>query len=149
MVFNSLIVLSVAHISADAWQQIACLRLQDRVSSHQLLDLVCCFPLQQLGRFALYIWTFLCLPPPDSFMSSYSYQSTSSDDEDHHPHRLYGHRDHASSSSTSIGRERGNMLESWPKLDFDEHRVSYKVFAFPFGIFDSHHFRTSHGEVIK
>ncbi|KAJ6944745.1 hypothetical protein NC652_009940 [Populus alba x Populus x berolinensis] len=103
MVFNSLIVLSVAHKSADVWQQIACMGLQDQVTSHQLLDLVCCFPLQQLGRFSLYIWTFLCLPPPDSFLSSYTYQSTSSDDDDH-PHHSYAHHHHhdrASSSSSS------------------------------------------------
>ncbi|KAF9688579.1 hypothetical protein SADUNF_Sadunf01G0003000 [Salix dunnii] len=88
----------VAHISADVWQQIACIRFQDRVSSPQLLDLVCCFPLQQLGRFALFVWTFLCLPPPDSFLSSYAYHSTSSDDEDHHQ---YGHQQQQTSSSSS------------------------------------------------
>ncbi|KAJ7955440.1 Serine/threonine-protein kinase pats1 [Quillaja saponaria] len=76
MVFNSLIVLSVAHLSADAWQYIAC--IQDRLSSNQLLDLVCCFPLQQLGRFALCLWTFLCLPPPDAYYT-YSYSSDSDD----------------------------------------------------------------------
>ncbi|KAL3609017.1 hypothetical protein D5086_000037 [Populus alba] len=96
-------VIGIAHVSADVWQQIACIRFQDRVSSHQLLDLVCCFPLQQLGRLALFVWTFLCLPPPDSFLSSYSYYSTSSDDEDHHQ---YGHHHHqASSSSSSVDVE--------------------------------------------
>ncbi|PNT46920.1 hypothetical protein POPTR_003G221500v4 [Populus trichocarpa] len=104
MVFNSLIVLSVAHKSADVWQQIACMGLQDQVSSHQLLDLVCCFPLQQLGRFSLYIWTFLCLPPPDSFLSSYTYQSTSSDDDDH-PHHSYAHHHHDRASSSSSSAE--------------------------------------------
>ncbi|KAF4351793.1 hypothetical protein G4B88_030154 [Cannabis sativa] len=72
MVFNSLLVVSVAHVSADAWQCLAC--FPERLSSRQLLDLVFCFPLQQLGRFALCLWTFLCLPPPDSFYS-YSYSS--------------------------------------------------------------------------
>ncbi|XP_015878844.1 uncharacterized protein LOC107415082 [Ziziphus jujuba] len=75
MVFNSMLVLSVAHVSADAWQCLTC--IPDRLSSHQLLDLICCFPLQQLGRLALCLWTFLCLPPPDSF---YSYAYTDSDD---------------------------------------------------------------------
>ncbi|KAJ4830618.1 hypothetical protein Tsubulata_034311 [Turnera subulata] len=85
MVFNSFIVLSVAHTSADAWQQIACIRFQDRASSHQLLDLIC-FPLQELGHLALYLWTFLCLPPPVAY--SYAYHATSDDDDDgdgHYP----------------------------------------------------------------
>ncbi|WCJ28803.1 hypothetical protein M5689_010475 [Euphorbia peplus] len=89
MVFNSFIITSVAHISADACQQIARIHLQDRVSSQQLLDLVCCFPLQQLGNFALWIWTFLCLPPPDSFYpySYYTSNSSSDDDDDDGFHR--------------------------------------------------------------
>ncbi|CAL1386111.1 unnamed protein product [Linum trigynum] len=81
MVFNSVIVLSVAHVSVEAWQQIACLRLQNRFTAPQLLDLLCCFPLHQLGRFAVCLWTFLCLPPSDSFYS-YSYSSSSSADSD-------------------------------------------------------------------
>ena len=80
MVFNSLMVLSVAHVSADAWQYIAC--NPERLSSDQLLDLICCFPLQQLGRLALCLWTFLCLPPPDSFYSYAYYSSSSSSDDD-------------------------------------------------------------------
>lgn len=102
MVFNSLIVLSVAHLSADAWQQIACIHFQDRVNSSQLLDLICCFPLEQLSRLALCLWTFLCLPPPDSFFT-YSYSSSSSsdddDDHDHGPGHTYAH---ASSSSSPV-----------------------------------------------
>ncbi|XP_062076493.1 uncharacterized protein LOC133781491 [Humulus lupulus] len=76
MVFNSLLVVSVAHVSADAWQCLAC--FPERLSSRQLLNLVFCLPLQQLGRFALCLWTFLCLPPSDSFYS-YSYSSDSDD----------------------------------------------------------------------
>ncbi|EEF38996.1 conserved hypothetical protein [Ricinus communis] len=76
MVFNSLIIASVAHTSADLWQEIARIQVQDRISSHQLLDLICCFPLQQLGSFALWLWTFLCLPPPDSFYPYTYYSST-------------------------------------------------------------------------
>ncbi|KAF4351062.1 hypothetical protein F8388_000620 [Cannabis sativa] len=34
----------------------------------------------QLGRFALCLWTFLCLPPPDSFYS-YSYSSDGDSDD--------------------------------------------------------------------
>ncbi|KAI4344841.1 hypothetical protein L6164_012028 [Bauhinia variegata] len=77
MVFNSLIILSVAHVSADAGQCLAC--IPERLSSDQLLDLVCCFPLQQLGRLALCLWTFFCLPQPDSF---YSYYYSDDDDSD-------------------------------------------------------------------
>ncbi|XP_021816735.1 uncharacterized protein LOC110759033 [Prunus avium] len=73
MVFNSVMVVSVAHTSAEMWQYLAC--LPERLSSHQLLDLVFCFPLQQLGRLALCLWTFLCVPPPDSYYS-YSYSDS-------------------------------------------------------------------------
>uniref|UniRef100_A0A7N2LH37 Uncharacterized protein n=1 Tax=Quercus lobata TaxID=97700 RepID=A0A7N2LH37_QUELO len=69
-----------AHESADAWQYIAC--NPERLSSHRLLDLICCFPLQQLGCLALCLWTFLCLPPPDSFYSYAYYSSSSSSDDD-------------------------------------------------------------------
>ncbi|KAJ9153321.1 hypothetical protein P3X46_026771 [Hevea brasiliensis] len=98
MVFNSLIIASVAHKSADAWQQIARIQLQDRLSSHQLLDLICCFPLQQLGSFALWLWTFLCLPPPDSFYP-YSYYSSSSEDDDQ-PYLTHALASSSSSSSS-------------------------------------------------
>ena len=69
MVFNSLIVLSVAHLSADASQCIA--RSPDRLTSHQLLYVLFSYPLQQLSRLALSIWTFLCVPPPGSFYYYY------------------------------------------------------------------------------
>ncbi|PSR90269.1 Serine/threonine-protein kinase pats1 [Actinidia chinensis var. chinensis] len=78
MVFNSLLVLSVANKSADVWQYIAC--FPERISSDQLVDLVCCLPLQQLGRFALCLWSFFCLPPsPDSYYHSHSYYDSDSD----------------------------------------------------------------------
>ncbi|KAJ4724021.1 Serine/threonine-protein kinase pats1 [Melia azedarach] len=101
MVFNSVIVLTVAHVSADAWQQISCIPTTEQISSEQLLDLVCCFPLQQLGRFALCLWTFLCLPPPDSFYS-YSYYDSSSEEEDsdYHDHGRRVQFDGGSSSSS-------------------------------------------------
>ncbi|XP_022153861.1 uncharacterized protein LOC111021275 [Momordica charantia] len=75
MVFSSLIVLSVAHLSADASQCIAC--FPDRLTSHQLLYLLFGFPLQQLSRLALSFWTFFCVPPPGSFY--YYYYSSDSD----------------------------------------------------------------------
>ncbi|XP_043690707.1 uncharacterized protein LOC122641516 [Telopea speciosissima] len=74
MVFSSVLVLAVANLSADVCQYIAC--NPERLSSQQVLELVCCIPLQQLGRLALCLWTFFCLPPPDSY---YRYSSDDSD----------------------------------------------------------------------
>lgn len=101
MVFNSTVVVAVAHLSADAWQQTSCcIPTSERVSSHQLLDLVCCFPLQQLGRFALCLWNYFCLSPPsDSSFYSY-YDDTSDDDDDYYDHH-HG-RDSGSASSSSV-----------------------------------------------
>ncbi|CAH1436522.1 unnamed protein product [Lactuca virosa] len=77
MVFNSALIASVATVSADVWQSVAC--ISDRISSGELLDLVVCFPLQLLGRFMLCIWTCFCVPlsPTDSIFS-YAYN----DDDD-------------------------------------------------------------------
>ncbi|KAK9058534.1 hypothetical protein SSX86_023376 [Deinandra increscens subsp. villosa] len=90
MVFNTVLVASVAAVSADVWQSVAC--ISERISSDELLDLVICFPLQQLGRFAICVWNFFCVPPtpPDSFYYSYSYYD---DDES----------DFGSDSSSSAG----------------------------------------------
>lgn len=99
MVFNSSMVLAVAHDSADAWQRMSCcIPTSERVSSHQLLDLVCCFPLEQLGRFALCLWNYFCLSPPsDSLFYSY-YDDPSDDDDDDDSdsdhHRYYYYYDH-------------------------------------------------------
>lgn len=82
MVFNGVMILRVAHESARAWQSAVCIPIAERVSSDQLLDLVCCFPLHQLGRVALFIWTFLCVPPPDSNYSSYVSDDSSDSDDD-------------------------------------------------------------------
>ncbi|KAF6139278.1 hypothetical protein GIB67_021488 [Kingdonia uniflora] len=83
MVFNSVVVSTVANLSANICQYIAC--NPERLSNQQVLDLVCCFPLQQLGRLALCLWTFFCFPPPDSYLS-YSSSSTSSDDDGEDSH---------------------------------------------------------------
>ncbi|KAL7174704.1 hypothetical protein ACSBR2_033861 [Camellia fascicularis] len=94
MVFNSLVVLTVANISADVWQYIAC--FPERISSDQLLDLVCCFPLQQFGRLAFCLWTFFCLPPSPVYSYSYSssYDSDSdSDFDEHHDHNTNNYYD--------------------------------------------------------
>lgn len=77
MVANSVLIVSVAKISAEFWLHIAC--LSEHVSSEQLLDLICCLPLEHLGRLALCLWTFFCLPPsPDT---TYYYTYDSDDDE--------------------------------------------------------------------
>ncbi|KAI3723345.1 hypothetical protein L2E82_34849 [Cichorium intybus] len=77
MVFNSALIASVATVSTDVWQSVAC--ISDRISSRELLDLVVCFPLQLLGRFMLCVWTCFCVPPsPTDSYYSYSYY----DDDD-------------------------------------------------------------------
>ncbi|ERN20389.1 hypothetical protein AMTRI_Chr03g46080 [Amborella trichopoda] len=82
MVFNSFMVLSVASWSADICQYIAF--NPQRLSSHQVLDLLCCFPLQQLGRLALCLWTFFCYPHPEYYTdSSDTSDSDSSYDSDY------------------------------------------------------------------
>ncbi|PON44086.1 hypothetical protein PanWU01x14_269210 [Parasponia andersonii] len=51
MVLNSQVVAMVAIISANLWQYIAC--NPERLSSHQVLDLLFCLPLRHLRRLAL------------------------------------------------------------------------------------------------
>ncbi|XP_070053044.1 uncharacterized protein [Nicotiana tomentosiformis] len=87
MPFNGVLLVSVAKTSAEVWQFLSC--LPDPIESEQLLDLVICFPLQQLGRLALCVWTFLCVPPDPYYYRRYSYNSSASsssssfyDDED-------------------------------------------------------------------
>ncbi|XP_071691183.1 uncharacterized protein [Rutidosis leptorrhynchoides] len=82
MVFNTVLVASVATVSADVWQSVAC--FSERITSDELLDLVICFPLQQLGRFALCVWNFFCVPPspPDAYYYSYNYYDDDDDDDD-------------------------------------------------------------------
>ncbi|KAJ8637939.1 hypothetical protein MRB53_012206 [Persea americana] len=48
MVFSSVLVATVATVSADLCQYIAC--NPQRLSSEEVLDLICCLPLQQLRR---------------------------------------------------------------------------------------------------
>ncbi|CAK9174321.1 unnamed protein product [Ilex paraguariensis] len=99
MVFNGVLVVSVANISADMWQYIAC--IHERISSEQLLDLAICFPLQQLGRLALCLWTFLCVLPSSSTADSYySSDSDDSDSSSSSPHYNHHHdRDYYDSHS--------------------------------------------------
>ncbi|EOA17821.1 hypothetical protein CARUB_v10006222mg [Capsella rubella] len=90
MVFNGQTVMSVAHLSAEIWQRLRRIPPSDRISSSEMLELVCFFPLQQLGRFALCLLSFLCLPPPGLL-----YPEADEDDHDDHSF-VYG------SSSSSI-----------------------------------------------
>ncbi|XP_057954756.1 uncharacterized protein LOC131148839 [Malania oleifera] len=93
MVFNSLLVLSVAKTSADVWQQIAC--IPDRISPDQLLDLICCFPLHQLGRLAICFCTFFCLPPPDSYYYPSNYYDSDSSSSDYDDDDVYYYDSHS------------------------------------------------------
>ncbi|KAL6513488.1 hypothetical protein OROGR_020974 [Orobanche gracilis] len=83
----------------------------DRISSDEMVDLVICFPLRQLGRWALYIWTYLCVstypeyPHRHHYTASYNHTDDDSDDEDDNSG---GHR--ASSSRNN---------------DYDYHYCSY------------------------
>ncbi|KAK4783868.1 hypothetical protein SAY86_018236 [Trapa natans] len=79
MVFNSGMLIRVVDASADACQYTARIQEQDRLGTHQLLDLICCLPLEHLGRLILCIWTYLCASPPDSY---FFYSSYSDSDED-------------------------------------------------------------------
>uniref|UniRef100_A0A1J3JZJ5 Uncharacterized protein n=1 Tax=Noccaea caerulescens TaxID=107243 RepID=A0A1J3JZJ5_NOCCA len=103
MVFNSAAVVAVADVSTEAWQLIWRVPSSQRVNTHQLLDTAFIFPMQQLSRFVLCLWTFMCLPSSDSFYSyDYETQSASSssdaaDDDDRiaFDHNLYSYRDYS------------------------------------------------------
>ncbi|KAL5767900.1 hypothetical protein ACOSP7_014485 [Xanthoceras sorbifolium] len=57
MVLNSSVVVSIANLSANVCQYIAC--NPERLPSDQVLNLLCCLPLHQLRRLALSLWTYL------------------------------------------------------------------------------------------
>uniref|UniRef100_A0A1J3DZ89 Uncharacterized protein n=1 Tax=Noccaea caerulescens TaxID=107243 RepID=A0A1J3DZ89_NOCCA len=65
MVFRGDAVMSVAHLSAGNFQRFRSIPPSDRISSGEMLELVCCFPLQQLGRFVMWFWNYICVPPPE------------------------------------------------------------------------------------
>ncbi|CAF2080804.1 unnamed protein product [Brassica napus] len=105
MVFNSAAVVAVADVSTETWQLMWRIPSSQRINTRQLVDMAVCYPMYQLSRLVLCLWTFMCLPPDDSFYS-YTYheaQSSSSslsddaDDEDrlafehnlYHNHRVY------------------------------------------------------------
>ncbi|KAI3747048.1 hypothetical protein L6452_09491 [Arctium lappa] len=58
-------------------------RINGRISSRELFDLVIVFPLQQLGRLAHCIWACFCLPPSptDSYYYSYASHGVDSDSD--------------------------------------------------------------------
>ncbi|CAH8255667.1 unnamed protein product [Arabidopsis lyrata] len=104
MVFNSATVMAVAEVSTDTWQLIWRVPSSQRINTEQLLDIAVCFPMHQLSRFVLCLWTFMCLPSSDSFYS-YTYEtlsassSSDADDDDRlafDHNNLYNHRDYYS-----------------------------------------------------
>ncbi|CAN4098020.1 unnamed protein product [Withania somnifera] len=106
MTFNGVLLVSLAKVSAEIWQLLAC--LPEPISSQQLLDLVICFPLQQMGRLTLCVCTFLCFPP-----NHYSYQSYSHTTNTTSSSSSYNQDSSVSSSSSFSSR----LGQNW--LDFD------------------------------
>ncbi|XP_039130087.1 uncharacterized protein LOC120266514 [Dioscorea cayenensis subsp. rotundata] len=74
MVFSSARVARVATVSADLCQYIAC--NPQRLSSSEVLDLLCCLPLYHLRRLALCLFSFFCFPP--DHLHPYHYRRSSS-----------------------------------------------------------------------
>ncbi|CAN8301709.1 unnamed protein product [Cochlearia groenlandica] len=89
MVFRGDTVMSAAHLSAEIFQRLRWIPPSDRISSGEMLQLVCCFPLHQFGRFFLWFWNYLCVPPPEIL---YFYDVDDDDD-------VYGPSSSSSSSS--------------------------------------------------
>ncbi|KAJ8771686.1 hypothetical protein K2173_026863 [Erythroxylum novogranatense] len=76
MVISSGVVVTVANVSANLCQYIAC--NPERLAGDQVLQLLFCFPLRELGRLALSLWTYLCYNPNNSF-SPFSDSDSDSD----------------------------------------------------------------------
>ncbi|KAF8092102.1 hypothetical protein N665_0424s0034 [Sinapis alba] len=74
MVFNSAVVVAVADVSTDTWQLMWRVPSWQRINTEQLMDVAFCYPMYQLSRLVLCLWTFMCLSPDDSFYS-YTYES--------------------------------------------------------------------------
>ncbi|KAJ4917981.1 hypothetical protein Rs2_03531 [Raphanus sativus] len=85
MVFNSAAVVAIADVSTETWQLMWRIPSSQRINTRQLVDMAVCYPMYQLSRLVLCLWTFMCLPPDDSF---YSY--------------TYHNESHSSSSSSSL-----------------------------------------------
>ncbi|KAL0903655.1 hypothetical protein M5K25_028047 [Dendrobium thyrsiflorum] len=88
MVFYCGWVVMVARASAYWWQSIAC--NPERLSSDDVLNLLCCLPLYHLRRLSLRLFSFLCVPYNLPHRrryrilsyDQYSSSSSSSDDSD-------------------------------------------------------------------
>lgn len=72
MVLNSPVVVWVANVSANLCQYVAC--NPERLSSHQVLYLIFCFPFQSLRRLSLCLSSVLCFP--------FLFSSSSDEDDD-------------------------------------------------------------------
>ncbi|XP_031123097.1 uncharacterized protein LOC116025867 [Ipomoea triloba] len=82
MPFSGAFLVSVATVSAEIWQRVAC--LPEHIPGEQLLDLVLCFPARELGRMAMHLWDFLCFSPPTPYYGiTYAYTSSDDDDSDY------------------------------------------------------------------
>ncbi|KAM1305847.1 hypothetical protein ACFX2H_008310 [Malus domestica] len=86
MVLNSHVVVRVANISANLCQYIAC--NPERLSSHQVLHLLFCFPLHHLRRRLV---AFLCLP----FLSSSDDDDDDDEDDDDSDLSAYSTNSHS------------------------------------------------------
>ncbi|GFP95638.1 hypothetical protein PHJA_001708000 [Phtheirospermum japonicum] len=118
MPFNSVLVASTANVSAAVWQRLAC--LPERIGSDELLDLVICFPLQQIGRWALLVWTYLCVSP---YPYDRHYYATD-DDSDMDSDDSGGGTGGASSSSAGTGRYQYYYNGNLDSRDYDNYSHS-------------------------
>ncbi|WOG91677.1 hypothetical protein DCAR_0310927 [Daucus carota subsp. sativus] len=81
MVFNSPIIVTVAKVSANACQYIAC--NPQILNSDQVLHLIFCFPFQQFRRFTLCLCSVFCCPARNVFVSD---SDSDSDSEPYDSH---------------------------------------------------------------
>ncbi|ESR56666.1 hypothetical protein CICLE_v10023092mg [Citrus x clementina] len=85
MVLNSSVVLTIANVSANVCQYIAC--NPERLPVDQVLHLLCCLPLRHLRRLAFSFWAFLCYSDNISWSSDHdSDTDTDSDSDRRHSH---------------------------------------------------------------
>lgn len=112
MVFRGDTVMSVAHLSAEIFQRLRWIPPSDRIRSGEMLQLVCCFPLQELGQFVLWFWNYICLPPPEIL-----YFDDDLDNDD-----VYG----SSSSSSIVNRHNYYHL----RLEWRKFRIFWFFFSF-------------------
>ncbi|KDP39699.1 hypothetical protein JCGZ_02719 [Jatropha curcas] len=82
MVLNSNLVMTIANLSANLCQYIAC--NPERLSSDQVLNLLFCLPLNHLGRLTLSLWTYLCYNPNPANLTDFDFDDDEGDDDDLH-----------------------------------------------------------------